>query len=113
MTQAGAMEIEAPAMGPWALLVVGEGTMGLHRLPAHGDVVIGRSVQAGVTLWHPSLSRRHVRLHLGSTVTVEDLGSRHGTVVAGRTLPPGETRALGGGELMQLGAVAIGLVRAG
>jgi pSer/pThr/pTyr-binding forkhead associated (FHA) protein len=105
---------ERAAVGPWALLVLGEGVMGLHRLPAEGEVVVGRSVDAGVRLPHPSLSRQHVRLRMvGRTVTVEDLGSRHGTAVAGHSLPPGIERILSSGEMLQLGAVSVGLVRAG
>jgi pSer/pThr/pTyr-binding forkhead associated (FHA) protein len=100
-------------IGPWAVVVLGEGVMGLHRLPAEGEVVVGRSGEAGLVLRHPSLSRRHLRLRVGGRVTVEDLGSRHGTVVAGRSLPPGVEQVIGGGELMQLGAISIGLVRAG
>jgi hypothetical protein len=95
----------------WALVIVGEGVTAVHRLPPEGEVVVGRA--GDVVLRHPSLSRRHARLRVGGTVTIEDLGSRHGTVVAGRSLGPGVERVIAGGEVMQLGAVSIGLVRAG
>jgi pSer/pThr/pTyr-binding forkhead associated (FHA) protein len=65
-----------------------------------------------VPIRHPSLSRRHAVLNLGLVVTVEDLGSRNGTVLAGRRLLPGETRVVRPGDVLQVGAVSITLIRA-
>jgi hypothetical protein len=97
---------------PWSLAVLGEGVAALHRLPAAGEVSIGRSCESTVAIRHPSLSRRHALLHLGAVVTIEDLGSRHGTVLAGRRLLPGQTRLVQPGDILQLGAVSVTLVRA-
>lgn len=51
-----------------------------------GDsVVVGRSIEADLVLEDPSLSRRHSRFfRVGSTLLVEDLGSRNGTAVNGQ-----------------------------
>jgi pSer/pThr/pTyr-binding forkhead associated (FHA) protein len=64
-----------------------------------------------VVVRHPSLSRKHAVLNLGLVVTVEDLGSRNGTVLGGRRLIPGEARVVQAGDVLQLGAVSITLVR--
>jgi DNA-binding NtrC family response regulator len=74
-------------------------------LPDHGSVVIGRSSGAAVRIDHASVSREHVRLHLGALVVVEDLGSRNGTFVRGRRLEPGATASLGLGDSLEVGAV--------
>jgi pSer/pThr/pTyr-binding forkhead associated (FHA) protein len=101
-----------PGIGPrWGLLVLGEGVTALHRLPAGGVISIGRGPDVTLTIRHPSLSRRHVLLRLGSTVTVEDLGGRNGTVVSGRRLLPGELAIVEAGDVLQLGAVSVTLVR--
>jgi two-component system, NtrC family, response regulator AtoC len=97
---------------PWSLAILGEGVAALHRLPPGGVVSIGRSSEATVPIRHPSLSRRHAVLNLGLVVTVEDLGSRNGTVLAGRRLLPGETRVVRPGDVLQVGAVSITLIRA-
>jgi serine phosphatase RsbU (regulator of sigma subunit) len=64
----------------------------LHIIPAEGEpfdfvlrgdaVVVGRSADAGLTIADPFLSRRHSRFfRVGSTLLVEDLGSRNGTLL--------------------------------
>jgi two-component system response regulator AtoC len=100
-----------PEITPLALVVVGEGVSGLHRLPASGTATIGRALGATVTIRHPSLSRAHALLRLGRAMTIEDLGSRNGTVLGGRRLLPGETRPIRPGDVVHLGAVCVTLVR--
>jgi DNA-binding NtrC family response regulator len=56
-------------------------TVTSHVLPAHGQVLIGRAEGADVRVDHPSVSRRHVILHLGPPLRVEDLGGANGTSV--------------------------------
>ena len=96
----------------WALSVRGQGVAALRALPALGSVTVGRSFEATVPIFHVSLSRRHARLRFGRAVTIEDLGSRNGTVVGGCRLEPGEMRVVQPGEVMQLGAVSVTLVPA-
>lgn len=54
--------------------------------PFQGDsLVVGRAADADLTLADPFLSRRHSRLYrVGSTLYVEDLGSRNGTLLNGQ-----------------------------
>jgi two-component system response regulator AtoC len=96
----------------WALAVMGEGVGALHRLPLAGQVSVGRARDAAVPIRHPSLSRRHALLHLGPLITIEDVGSRHGSLLSGRRLVPGKPQVLRPGDLLQLGAVSLILVRA-
>jgi serine phosphatase RsbU (regulator of sigma subunit) len=64
----------------------------LHVVPAEGapfdfafrgdSLVVGRAADVGLTISDPFLSRRHSRFFLaGSTLLVEDLGSRNGTLL--------------------------------
>ena len=66
------------------------------------EVLFGRSQTSSVWIDHESVSRRHaVVRRKGSTVTVEDLGSRNGTLVNGspiatpRRLSPGDEITVG------------------
>jgi DNA-binding winged helix-turn-helix (wHTH) protein len=63
-------------------------TRGTDAFPLqHGDNLIGRDPDVHVFLDHPSVSRRHARISVTpDRVVVEDLNSRNGTFVDGRTL---------------------------
>ena len=75
----------------WGRLVLDNGkTVHLLDKPA---VVVGNVAGAGVDLViaHPTLSARHCRLaYADGRVTIEDLGSRHGTLLAGMALVKGK-----------------------
>lgn len=69
----------------------------LHVAPAEGapfdhvvrsdSLVVGRAMDADLTISDPFLSRRHSRFYrVDSNLFVEDLGSRNGTEVNGRTI---------------------------
>lgn len=60
----------------------------LQEIDLAGDeIIIGRGAMGHITIDDPMLSRRHVRIDLsGSAPTVEDLRSRNGTQLNGRTL---------------------------
>jgi pSer/pThr/pTyr-binding forkhead associated (FHA) protein len=58
------------------------------RLPASGNVIVGRSRDCDVSIDHDSVSRRHALLHVGSQLLIQDLGSRNGTRVETRALSP-------------------------
>jgi hypothetical protein len=79
-------------------------------LPADGEVILGRSRGAGIQLDHASVSREHARLRLGPAITLEDLGSRNGTVARGRVLAANEVTALGIGDAFEIGSVPVRLV---
>src|SRR5262245_21367719 len=48
-----------------SLAVIGEGFVATHPLPARGAVTIGRGSEADIRIDHESVSRKHLRLHLG------------------------------------------------
>jgi hypothetical protein len=52
-----------------------EGGSTIVDLPLRGTLTVGRGAEADVRIDHTSVSRRHARLVLGDTITVEDLGS--------------------------------------
>jgi DNA-binding NtrC family response regulator len=81
-------------------------------LPPHGEVVVGRDEAADVQVDDSRVSRRHARLmREGDTMTVEDLGSRNGTWVAG-TLLRGGTAPLALGDVVRVGALELSPSRA-
>ena len=64
------------------LLVFGGTSSWIYPLPAHGDVVIGRSETADLRIAHGAVSRQHAKLVLdGDAVALVDLGSHNGTYV--------------------------------
>ena len=74
-------------------------------------LVLGRGEQVDVDIDDDSVSRRHARLYVGDPVRIEDLGSRHGTVVLGRRLVPAEVATLPVGATAELGATSVVLHR--
>jgi len=63
----------------------------LKLLSANGQTqwLIGRSLECDLTINHPSISRKHARVHLeDGGFYLTDLGSTHGTRVAGQPLQP-------------------------
>ncbi len=95
---------------------MGAAMLKLHIVPPEGlpfdhpfpgdSLVVGRAADADLTLADPFLSRRHTRFYrAGSTVFVEDLGSRNGTLLNGQRilepslLNPGDTIKISGSLL--------------
>lgn len=71
-----------------------------------GETVFGRDPTAGVYVDHPSVSRRHACISIGSQGAVlEDLKSRNGTFVNGRVIH-GPTR-IDHGAIIGLGPIAL------
>jgi DNA-binding winged helix-turn-helix (wHTH) protein len=75
----------------------------------NGENVIGRDPRDAVVIHVPEVSRHHARLVVsGTTVTLEDLGSKNGTWYQGQRidaavmLAPGEEFAIGGTNLRLL-----------
>ncbi|MGH3665219.1 MAG: FtsK/SpoIIIE domain-containing protein, partial [Egibacteraceae bacterium] len=92
-----------PPAGP-ALAVIGGPVSGaLHSLP-DDEVLIGRTLDCGVTIPDPTISAQHVRLrHLeDGSWEATDLGSHNGTWIDG-SAAIGPTR-VGTGSLLRLGA---------
>jgi hypothetical protein len=70
-------------------------------LPPSGAIVFGRDEECELRIDHPSVSRRHARVRSGSPVTVEDLGSRNGTLVRGVRIAPHHPAALQSGDVFE------------
>jgi len=81
-------------------------------LPDAGAVTVGRGRECDVRIEHASVSRKHVRFHLGRRVAVEDLGSSNGTVVGGRAIGKGEIVTIDPGVVVEVGSAML-LVQGG
>jgi DNA-binding NtrC family response regulator len=85
-------------------LTIGTGhSVTTHMLPREGIVTIGRAPEASIRIEDASVSRVHVRLHVGSAVQVEDLGSANGTRIGGKRLAPREPTVLPAGQMVEIG----------
>jgi pSer/pThr/pTyr-binding forkhead associated (FHA) protein len=72
------------------LLVVidGDDPAGTHRI-VRPDTILGRGDEAHFSIEDEQVSKTHCRIRVeGSVCTIFDLGSRNGTTVNGRRLPP-------------------------
>jgi DNA-binding winged helix-turn-helix (wHTH) protein len=79
----------------------------LRQVPlADGDNVLGRGGDASIWIDAPGVSRHHARILIrGGEVTVEDLGSKNGTYVAGTVVTA--ARRLDDGDQIRLGSVVV------
>jgi two-component system response regulator AtoC len=86
-------------------LTIGTGhAVATHLLPREGIVVVGRDPDVSIRVDDASVSRQHVRLHLGGLVQVEDLGSANGTRIGGNRLRPHELTPLPPGQVVEIGS---------
>lgn len=82
-----------------------EGVKPLQMTRIEGSLVIGRSEDVGWRVPDPAVSRRHARLSRhGERITIQDLGSRHGTTVNGARLVEGEEVELRQGDVVGFGS---------
>jgi len=86
-----------------ALLVIGDGCIATHPLPARGRITVGRAVDCEIQLDDPAISRRHCIIHVDDRMSVEDLDSANGTHVRDQHLPPNTRRSLSVGEAVYTG----------
>ena len=71
--------------------------IGIHE----GEIVLGRSSDADITLVDPILSRKHCRVSYGDgKITIEDLASSNGTIVNGKEVTRAE---LHDGDIIEIG----------
>ncbi len=71
-----------------------------------GESVVGRDPRCTVWLDESGVSRRHARIVVtGTSVTVEDLGSKNGTFVRNRRVDA--RRELGDGDVIRFGSTAV------
>jgi pSer/pThr/pTyr-binding forkhead associated (FHA) protein len=67
------------------IVVGGKASKGIISLKL--PTVVGRSRQAGLTVAHPMISRRHAELfEAAGLLMIRDLGSLNGTVIEGRRI---------------------------
>ncbi len=102
-TTATFTSFEAQGGGSWHLIVsVGEASSRVVPLADRAEVVIGRHPECSVVIDHDGVSRRHVKvLRFQDHVTVEDLGSRNGTLVNGTKIAG--SRRIGPGDVIAIG----------
>jgi DNA-binding winged helix-turn-helix (wHTH) protein len=90
-----------PVRSGWALVLLGR-----EILLMQGENVIGRDEECSVQIDRPTISRRHARVLVqGDNAVVEDLGSKNGTLVNGRTAEGGVD--LHEGDEVSLGQVSV------
>ena len=94
--------------GKFRLLVVTENAvLAIHVLPEAGTVTIGRGSDNTVQIDDESLSRRHAALHVGATMTIEDLGSSNGTKLREVAIAPNRPHELHVNEPVTLGSLTL------
>lgn len=87
-------------------IAVVSGLQSVSKTFSTDDIVVGRAPEVEMVLNHPEVSRRHCRLSReGDEWFIEDLGSRHGTVVNGSSLS--SRTALQLGDQIRLGPVTL------
>ena len=99
---AAAEESPAAASGTVCRLIWkgGRATLG------EGEHILGRDADAAVALDSPSVSRRHARIVVAaSQATIEDLGSKNGTLLNDRRV--GKPQPLADGDKLRVGSVAL------
>jgi two-component system, NtrC family, response regulator AtoC len=104
-------DIVAPkARDAWEVLAVFGNQRIQRSLCPPCDLIVGRDPASDICLDHASVSRRHAKLSIRETATIEDLGSSNGTRVDGRTIPTGQSAYVRQGSVVELGDIVL-LVR--
>ncbi|MBL9019427.1 MAG: sigma 54-interacting transcriptional regulator [Myxococcales bacterium] len=94
-------EASSPGRADYLLCIEGERSWTVP-LPTSGELIVGRGSEAGLRLGDESVSRAHARfLVVPDGIQVEDLDSRHGTLVNGQRL--GGARAVSSGDVIAVG----------
>ncbi len=88
------------------LYVTGPGGGARHLLP-EGYVSLGRGGESTIVIDDPRVSRTHAALITGTELTLTDLGSANGTLLAGHRLKPGEAHQVAPGETFFIGDSAL------
>jgi len=91
----------APTFG---LLVSCEAGVYVVPLDEKSAFSIGRMPECDICVADGSISRRHARLVVGESMTIEDVGSTNGTRVGGRRLERGERAHVAIGSVFELGS---------
>ncbi len=81
------------------------------KLPDREELILGRDASSDVPILDESVSRRHARLSLGASMTLEDLRSKNGTTVGGAKIAARERVPLAIGVVVELGSATVILQR--
>ena len=85
-------------------LAVRDGDRIVRHVLANGEATIGSAADADIRVAHPSISRRHARIHVSQQgISIEDLASRNGTRVDERRVS--DVTSLAPGSRLTLGTV--------
>jgi DNA-binding NtrC family response regulator len=85
------------------VLAIWEGGSTSRPVSDGESVTIGRAADCDVVIDHPSVSRRHALLTVGSPSRIEDLGSANGTRIGDVVLRPSESALVERGQAVSLG----------
>ena len=99
--------------GPRAL-VFWQGGYNSVALPDRGQLSVGRSKACDLRIDHPSVSRKHVLLHIqGAALRVEDLGGSNGTRINAKPIVKRSVVAVAPGDVVELGSAVLIIQRGG
>ncbi|MEZ4301963.1 MAG: sigma 54-interacting transcriptional regulator [Polyangiaceae bacterium] len=101
--------VSRPGSRPLALTlrVTGDDFSATYRLDLRRTVLVGRSRDADIQIDHVEVSRRHLLLHTGPPLRVEDLGSSNGTEVRRVRLTPHEPVEIAAGDPVRIGSLVL------
>jgi len=77
------------------------------ELGAAKVLTVGRALECDLRIDDASVSRQHVKIHVGPVVQLEDLGSSNGTRVSGRLLQARETVPIRAGDVVEIGGAML------
>jgi DNA-binding NtrC family response regulator len=97
-----AADERAPEERVYAVHATGPSGGARHILP-DGLVSVGRDGGCAIVLDDPRVSRTHVALYVGQTITLTDLDSANGTFLGRRRLPPHQPTPVALGESFSVG----------
>jgi transcriptional regulator with PAS, ATPase and Fis domain len=89
------------------VLAIWEGGSASRPVSDGESITIGRAADCDLVIDHPSVSRRHALLTVGSPSRIEDLGSANGTRLGDAVLRPGESVLLERGQAVSIGATLL------
>jgi DNA-binding NtrC family response regulator len=99
---------DVPEVDRAVVLVFWEDKQTSLALPRRATLTIGRATDCEIRIDHPSVSRKHARLHVdGGAVLVEDLGSSNGSRLAGRRLTANQREPMPRGQLLEVGLASL------
>jgi DNA-binding NtrC family response regulator len=84
------------------VVIVWDGGTIVRPLEPGQSIVVGRAAECDVQVLDPAISRRHVRVHGGPPVLLEDLGSANGVRVDGEVLIAA-SRPIAPGQVVEIG----------